>query len=442
MSKRKKIKKKDIFIKARMISEGVCIQALPERFSSDLRELSETERKGELNEIEVPKKLDFSDIDNIMKLAFNNSIYSSANSLLGTTLILEESGLLAPIYPNKHSRLDFSMEGETVTISDGGDVLATGKLPKKPEWMNAKLSNGLPITAALPGVSASIINVVFTLACMNYNSNRGCRYCNLFANPVSRHPDMLMLPKKALSEWAKYQAEAVQIATEHRWHGNIALSGGALPPRLRGEYLERIEIVLSMLREYVGEETLKSQTNIVYNHYPPEDLSDMWKWKEMGIQATSIDLEVMDPAYFAAICPGKNAYKPHAYWKKAQEKSVEVFGPIFGTTGCIVMGIEPMETLVKGMDERLSKGIMPIPLVFFSAPGAAYWGFRAPTAEWIVEASEKIVDSFLKYAPKYLPTALAQRGRRSGRKTGSRSRQSTHLTVVFDELARRMGGSF
>ena len=65
-----------------MISEGVCIQDLPERFSSDLRELSETERKGELKEIEIPKKLDFNDIDNIMKLAYNNSVSSSANSVV------------------------------------------------------------------------------------------------------------------------------------------------------------------------------------------------------------------------------------------------------------------------------------------------------------------------------------------------------------------------
>ena len=249
-----------------------------------------------------------------------------------------------------------------------------------------------------------------------------------------------MLPKSTLRVWAKYQAEAVQIATDNGWRGTLAISGGALAPAQRGEYLERIQIVLSMLHEYVGEEILK-ELILVYNHYPPEDFSDMHKWKELGIDAVSIDLEVMDSAYFAAICPGKNHYKPHEYWKKAQEAALEVFGP-GRVTGCIVLGIEPMSTLLKGVEERLSKGIIPIPLVFFSAPGSAYWGFRAPTAEWIVEASEKIADLYINYAPKFLGPAIAKarREKKEGVPKRPRSNQTTHLSVVFDEIQRRLQG--
>ena len=96
------------------------------------------------------------------------------------------------------------------------------------------------------------------------------------------------------------------------------------------------------------------------------------------------------------------------------------------------MGIEPMSTLIKGIDERLSKGIMPVPLVFFSAPGSAYWGFRAPTAEWVVEASEKIADSFMKHSLKFLARAIAKARRKRT------PRESSPLTVVFDEIQRRI----
>ena len=98
---------------------------------------------------------------------------------------------------------------------------------------------------------------------------------------------------------------------------------------------------MSSLRDAIGEETFKKLPK-VYNHCPPEDFLDMHKWKEMGITTTSFDLEVMDDAYFVAICPGKAAHKPLSYYKRAQEYSVEVFGPISGTIGCVVMGIEPM----------------------------------------------------------------------------------------------------
>ncbi|NVL91141.1 MAG: hypothetical protein HWN69_09185 [Desulfobacterales bacterium] len=434
MAKTRNITKEDIFIKARMLSEGVCIQGLTEKVPPGLRDISVRETKGDLSDIEIPEKLDYNDVDEIMELAYKSTLQRTTNLAGFSTLILDDSGLLAPITPNKHSRLDLIIKGETVTVSDGGEVLITGRFPKRPKWLDAKLSNGLPIEAALPAASAGIINVVFSLSCMNYNTKRGCRYCNLFANPVSRK--IIMLPKETLRQYSKYQAEAVQIATDHGWRGTIAISGGALPPCHRPEYLERMGIVLSMLREYVGEETLK-ELRLVYNHYPPEDFSDMYKWKEMGIDAVSIDIEVMDSAYFAAICPGKSAYKPHAWWKKAQEAAVDVFGP-GRSTGCIVMGIEPMSTLLKGTDERLSKGIIPIPLVFVSAPGAAYWGFRPPTAEWIVKASEKIADAIQKHASKFLgPNALKRMGSRANKKD-SKSTQSTHRTVVFDELQRRL----
>jgi hypothetical protein len=244
---------------------------------------------------------------------------------------------------------------------------------------------------------------------------------------------------ETLRVWAKYQAEAVKIATENGWRGSLAISGGALPPAQRNEYLERLELVLSSLKDAVGDETFKKLPK-VYNHYPPEDFADMHKWKEMGITTTSFDLEVMDDAYFGAICPGKAAYKPLSYLKDAQEYSVKVFGPLSGTISCVVMGIEPMSSLVNGFDERFSKGILPLPLVFHSTPGSGYEGFRPPTAEWIIEASEKMADSFMRHLFKWVKPAKADNvegGPKVPRFSPSRM-PTTHLSVVFDEIGYRI----
>jgi len=432
MTETRGITKEDIYLKARLISEGVRVEmadVLPDTSAMDKEE------------VVLPDKLDLDDIDGILDLMRRSNMQRESNRFLGQTFILDGSGLLAPVYPNKHSRLDLVIDGDVATVSDGGETLATGRFPPRKEWLKEKISNGMPITTVLPGMSAAIINVLFNLSCMNYNANRGCRYCNLFANPVSKK--IVKLPKETLQKYASYQAEAVKIATDNGWRGNLALSGGAFPPAQRGEYLERLELVLATIREAIGEETF-GRLRKMYNHYPPEDLGDMHTWKEIGIDTTSMDLEVMDDAYFAAICPGKHAYKPLPYWKKAQEASVEIFGPLLGTTGCIVVGIEPMSTLLKGFEERVSKGVMPLPLVFFSAPGSAYWGFRAPTAEWIVEASERMVDIFLEHIPKFLSTMPSQEA--SGGARGTKPRPlsdylTTHLSTVPDELKRRLSDS-
>jgi len=420
----RKITRADIYAKARIMSEGVRIEGV---------EMPSSEQMAKASEI-IPEKLNFDDPEGIWRIYADtlSTWPRTSRQESGLRFAFDGSGIKVMVQPDKYSRLELTRDGDRVTVSDGNDVLVTGTAPRRPEWLDQKLSNGLPVSAFLPVMSSEIINILFNLSCMNYWSGRGCRYCNLSANPISKK--LLMLPLNALKSWAKYEAEAVKVATDNGWHGFLSVSGGALPPAHRGEYLDRLKILLVALHEALGEETF-AELPIIYNNYPPEKFTDMYEWKEFGITGTSIDLEVMDPAYFAAICPGKNAYKPHAYWKEAQEASVEIFGPYLNTTGCIVVGIEPMSSLVEGVDERLSKGVLPFPLSYYSAPGSAYWGFRPPTADWLVEASVKMADSYLS-STGFIQSVAENRGGEG--EDSTLSSQSSPMSLVFDEVLRRV----
>lgn len=392
-----KITREDIHLKARVLSEGVRVKGLEVPPFQDL---------ADGGHVPIPDHLDVGNVEEILGY-YADAVSNPANvnnTRFGAPFRFDGSGLQVAVIPNPYSRLDLVVEGDRVTLLDGGEPLVTGTIPERPAWQDEKLSNGLPILAVMPQATAGIINIVYSLSCMNFNTGRGCRYCNLFSNPVSRK--IVMLPKETLRGWARYQAEGIRIATDHGWRGTLAVSGGALPPAQRGEYLERLEIVMGEIRDALDGETFSALRKI-YNHFPPEDFGDMYAWKDLGIDSTSIDLEVMDDAYFAAICPGKHAYRPLPYWKEAQEASVEVFGPYVNTTGCIVTGIEPMVTLLKGFEERLSKGVAPLPLVFGPAPGSAYWGFRPPTADWFLEVTERMGDLIMQHAARLLE-AMAQ----------------------------------
>ena len=125
----------------------------------------------------------------------------------------------------------------------------------------------------------------------------------------------------------------------------------------------------------------------------------MLEWKALGVKRTNIDIEVVGADYFSIICPGKAAFKSLDFWKEAQVASVDVFGAFFNTAGNIILGLEPMDGLIEGVEERLSKGVMPRPVIFCSAPNSEFWGFRPPTADWILEATERMADLYLKYIP-------------------------------------------
>ncbi len=414
------ISRDHIDAKARLLSEGV--RVMPAQRAAPVAPVAITSKV----------RVDVDDVESILSCYADSLLERERTPIkeVGSVMRFDGSGLAAPVILNERSRLELQRHADRITVSDGDCLLISGRIPPSPAWTSEKLSNGLPLMSVLPVMSEGIINVVFGLSCMNTNSGRGCKYCNLFANPVAKQ--LASLPLKTLEGYARYQAEAVKIATDAGWRGTLSFSGGALAPSQRHEYLERIEVVMGALRDAVDAEVLAGLPK-VYNNYPPENLEEMVRLKDLGITATSIDLEVMDPAYFAAICPGKYAYRPLESWKKAQELSVEVFGPYKNTTGFVIVGLEPMDSLVKGMEERLSKGVLPLPFVFYSAPGSPYWGFRPPTADWLMQANDQLADVFMPHIPGVMQS-LADSA------ASPPTAPSFANCMLFDEVQRRVRG--
>jgi hypothetical protein len=383
------ISKRDVFLKARMLSEGVRVEMeeVPPGWNhpESPEELSERARH--------PIQVDVSDGDAVISAIKRQQEFSYQECLLGNVIILDGAEMPAPIIPNTSSALTLTLDGERARISECGQVLAGGTFysPSAGQpWSNRRLGNGFSIDEVLFGTSPGIVNVLFNLSCYNHNSKQACRYCGLFGNSASEK--VVELPLGALREYAGMQAEAVKVMTDYGWRGVISFGGGALPPSIRGEYLDRLEIVVEPLHAQLDSKTLR-ELHLVYNHYPPEDFSDFHRMKKMGIQSTSIDMEMVTSKAFKAICPGKHAYKPLEHWKEAQEAALEA--SLISATN-IVAGIEPKEALLEGVHERLSKGVFPVPLQFIPTPNAPMAKSRPKSAAWIVDVAERVADAYIR----------------------------------------------
>jgi len=394
MAGKRNITREDIFLKARLLSEGVRIEVREQPGSPGI----------------VP------------------------------IIVFDGCGILSNLRQNPYSRLEAIIEGDRVTISDLGEVLGTATFEEHPDWFDVPLSNGQPASTAVPGLITDVMPVIQNYLCYNQASGRACKYCGQFMPrtwtraPGKQSPDTGDwggVSDDILKERAESAAEAIKIATDHGWRGQIVFAGGVLPPGRRSELTHRIDAVMEPLCRWVDADLLSSQ-QIAVNCYPPDDFSEFYKWRDLGINATSIDLEVMDPAYFAAICPGKNAAHPLEYWKEAQVAAAEVFGPWRGSGGSVVMGIEPMASLVEGAEERLSKGILVTPLNFQPAHGSAYGQFCPPNADWIVEATERMADSVFRHEDKMDAPLLGD-----SRPGYTRTGRSYFIMLLYDEVWRR-----
>jgi hypothetical protein len=344
-------------------------------------------------------------------------------------VVLDGCDLVVMLLPNSYSRLEGVIDGDNVTITDMGKVLVVGKLEVRRSWRDEQMSSGTPVESVYSNSasSTSIINIIMNFRCYNYDSGQGCRYCGLFAYPKSSTP-----PTSLAQKFTELQVEMAVIAAQNGWRGTLSITVGALPPSQHGQMFERLERVMMQLRESLDKEIL-SQLHIAPNVYPPDDLDELYKWKEFGVNAAEFDLEVMDPAYFRAICPGKSKSCSQERWKEAQEAAVEIFGRGRGAFQTMVTGIEPMSSLVEGIEERISKGVYSAPMVVVPTPGSPYAKFRPPTAEWFAETNEKMADIYFKYADTLDVNLLTD-----NRPGFTRMGLSYPNILVRDEMMRRL----
>ena len=306
--------------------------------------------------------------------------------------ILDGTDMAVNTQPNPRSRLDMVMDGEDVTITEMGKTICTGKLVPRAPWRDIVMSDGTTVDSAFMGTD-DWSDIVVRTYCATAASGKGCKFCIFSSFPLD-------LPESFEETLArtKRQVEATAIAIKNGWDGMILFVGGAQPPERRGQWLtDLFEASMEHFYRFIDEKTL-AEYPVCAHVYPPDDLSLMEKWKSFGINIAKYDLQVMDPAFFKAICPGRGSQKS---WFEAQEAAVEIFGRDGGVRGDLVGGLEPKETLLAGIDERLSKGVHCMPGIFYPLPGTPLEHWSAPSADWYMDVFERVARIYQRYGHEY-----------------------------------------
>ncbi len=343
------------------------------------------------------------------------------------TVVFDGCDMVAGTRPNPHSRLEVVVDGNEVTISEGDEVLGTGTLEIRASWRDKLMSDGTTVDGAISQGCSSISNIIINRRCAIADAGKGCKFCALSALPAGTIPSM---SSSELLKLTERTVEATVVAIQSGWRGTVLLVGGMLPPSKRGSKMtDMFEKIMTQFRESLDDDTL-SEMHIAPSGFPPDDLAEMYKWKDFGINATEFDNQVMEPAYFKAICPGRGE---QSRWFEAQEVSAEVFGRGRGATTALVAGIEPMAGLLEGIEERMSKGVYSKVQIFHPGQTSVMGAMQPPSAEWVVEFSEKLVDIYMRYADTF-DVDLTEDDRWGYTRRG----QSFFSTPNDDELIRRL----
>ncbi len=340
-------------------------------------------------------------------------------------IVIDGCEMVTSPWQNPTSRLGVIVDGNDVTISDMNEVLGTATLEARPPWKSKLLSDGSTLDSYFG--NADIATIFLAFGCSLSDSSTACKYCGSSAVPPGRKPAMSPSDFQA---WNGRVVEATAIAIQNGWRGTILFTGGMRPPSRRGQATGDMERSLDQLRESIDDEIFSQLHIAMGSSFPLDDLGELDKWKDIGINATELDSQVVDPAYFKAICPGRG---DQDRWLETQTASAEVFGRGRGATSGIVMGVEPMAGLLEGVEERVSRGIFTQLFTFVPVPGTPMGGMMPPSAAWFVEAAEKIADIYLRYADTF-DVDLTEDTRWGYTRKG----RSFYISLVDDEMARRL----
>lgn len=139
---------------------------------------------------------------------------------------------------------------------------------------------------------------------------------------------------------------------------------------------------------------------------PPANDSSIDMLKEAGVDELGMNLELFNSEFAARIVPGKAHLIGLGRYIRALEHAVTVFGRL-NARSIMVVGLEPMEATLAGVELLASIGVMPILSPFRPMTGTELEHQPRPEAEWLWEltlAASEVASRFgLPLGPVCIP---------------------------------------
>jgi biotin synthase-like enzyme len=212
-----------------------------------------------------------------------------------------------------------------------------------------------------------------------------CRYCGIGVN-IEQGRD---IEKKAPEDFVETLGEARKFKFFR--HGPV-FAGGAYPRPDRGHHIHAR--YLKALREAFPDNWLRLTI------CPPDDEKEIDLLFAAGANLVGYNYEIYDQELYRKLCPGKfhfiNRGDGHANYDQVLSYGVKKFGP--GSVHAnLLVGLEPVESTVQGIEHLASMGVIPTVFVFHPLKGTGL--ANQPTASvldliYIYRQLKKITEKF------------------------------------------------
>lgn len=269
-----------------------------------------------------------------------------------------------------------------------GDYIVRNKLrrgalpvtfPYRPCFYEENLKNGARANSIATLYGGGALGVFVYGSCALVQENLACQYCSIQANRLKQTEfEEVVRPVQI------YEVVKAALVADGDLITQVMINGGNFKDSDKSfkYYIE----ICAQARAALDE--LGSNAELHLIAYPPADFSLFVELAKFDV-SLAMNSEVFDPVIFKKVCPGKD----QQYLRSALFEAVKVFGR-GKVYSILVGGLEPLDSLRRGMMALANGGVTPIINVFHPDPGTPLEHHCAPTVADIMEMGALLQDVY------------------------------------------------
>jgi hypothetical protein len=255
-------------------------------------------------------------------------------------------------------RLTGGPEAGYAIIDDRDRATYPIRLPQEPPWYSRLTSRDVPMNriGVLQGTCLAIyVNPV--CAFWNYSPPQNCQFCTTGQNVGVAEAAVKTVEDVVETCWAAKEQSGVTF---------VHLNGGFQGSR-----------GLEFIAPYV--EAIKKRVGLLVGVQlaPEHDFARYDELVALGVDHFSFCLELLDPQWFARVCPGKAHMHGQALYFHAMKYCASLM-PHGAVSGEIIAGIEPLVSTIRAIDEIAACGAFPTVCIFRPTIGSDMEDWASP----------------------------------------------------------------
>jgi hypothetical protein len=227
------------------------------------------------------------------------------------------------------------------------------RIPRQPAWYDRLTSRDIEMSR-IGVMQGTYLGIDINPICEFWDSGLNCRFCTTGENVGGIESAAKTVEDVVETCWAAKAESGVTF---------VHLNGG-----FQGSHaLEFAAPFVRAIKEEVG-------LLVGVQLTPERDFSRYARLIDLGVNHFSFCIELLDPEWFARVCPGKARTLGQDLFFEAMEYCASRL-PRGAVSGEIIAGIEPIESTIAGIERIVSIGAFPTVCIFRPTTGS-------PMADW------------------------------------------------------------